>query len=69
MSWFQLNWQWWWYEIRKNGYHERTYMKRSDAIGFADVSQKIRGGDWTVLRKTQHGNVRIVAAYNGIRHE
>lgn len=64
----RLKCQWWWYTVRRNGYHERTYMKRSDALGFADVSQKIRGGMWLVYRVTKRKR-RTIAAFEGIRRE
>lgn len=64
----RLKHQWWWFEVRKGAIHERTYLKRSDAIGFAELSQKIRGGSWSVRRHTSQG-YRVVALYNGERRE
>lgn len=64
----RLNRQWWWYEVRKGSIHQRTYLKKSDAMGFASVSQKIGGGFWIVRRKTKRGG-RIIARFDGVRYE
>lgn len=68
MNTFRLKYQWWWYTVRSGGVHQRTYLKRSDAFGFADVSQKIRGGTWSVFRNTNRRK-RHVAEYFGMRRE
>lgn len=75
----RVKWQWWWYEVRKNGHYERVYLKRSDAIGHASVSQKVRGGSWTVRRITkktrtlfsrnENVRVKVIAIFNGARYE
>lgn len=63
--------QWWCYVVR-NPFYQGTYLRKRNAVNFANDSQKVRGGTWCVYRVRKIGkgfHRKLLARFEGVRYE